>query len=319
MSASPPTSVAPLFAPLQVRGHALPNRIVMPPMVQLRNLAAPEGVEWYRERANGGPGLVIVEATAVNRFGDELTAVELGPLVEAIHGGRALAAIQLFPVTFRREVTPAELTRHEIDAVVEEYGRATEVCLAAGFDGVEPHGAHGFLLNQFFSPEQNQRGDEYGPSSLEDRMRLALRIVERLRPVCGDGGILLYRHTPVGPGYGVEDSLVLVRQLVAAGVDILDISPSTDQEPADLAAPFADLGVPVIAVGHLDEVDRALEVLARGRAHLCAVGRGLIADPEWTRKVREGRLDDIVVCERCDEGCFGNLRRGEWVECVHGR
>jgi len=315
--AAPDAAIAPLFAPLAVGGHILPNRVVMPPMVQLRDLAAPEGVEWYRERAAGGPGLVIVEATSINRFGTELTAASLTPLVEAIHGGGALAAIQLFPVTFGREIDPAGLAREEIDTIVEEYGRATEICLAAGFDGVEPHGAHGYVLNQFFSPEQNQRDDEYGAASLEDRMRLALRVVEKLRPICGERGLILYRHTPVGPGYGLEDSLALARQLVDAGVDILDISPSTDETPGDLAARFTDLGASVIAVGKLDEVDDALEVLAQGRADLCAVGRALIADPEWPNKIREGRRDDIVQCERCNEGCFGNLRRGEWVECVH--
>lgn len=315
--AAPAATTAPLFAPLAVGGLTLPNRIVMPPMVQLRGLAAPEGVEWYREHAAGGPGLVIVEATAVNRFGTELTAGNLAPLVEAIHQGGALAAIQLFPVTFRREVDPAGLTREEIDSIVEEYGRAAEICLAAGFDGVEPHGAHGYVLNQFFSPEQNRRDDEYGAASLEDRMRLSLRIVEKLRPICGEPGLILYRHTPVGPGYGLADSLVLARRLVGAGVDILDISPSTEDDPGDLAAPFTGLGAPVIAVGKLDEVDDALEVLARGRADLCAVGRALIADPEWPNKIREGRRGDIVQCERCNEGCFGNLRRDEWVECVH--
>jgi len=314
--ASPAPAVEPLFEPLVVRGSHLPNRVVMPPMVQLRSLTSPEGVEWYRERASGGVGLAIVEATAVNRFGSELTAATLGPLVTAIHDGGALAAIQLFPVTFRRQVRPAELSQRDLDTMVDEYARAVEVCLAAGFDGVEPHGAHGFVLNQFFSPVQNERADEYGSASLDDRMRLARRIVDRLRPICGDDGLLLYRHTPVGPGYGLDDSLCLARHLVAGGVDILDISPSSERQSGDLAAPFTDLGVPVIAVGHLDDVDRALEVLSRGRADLCAVGRGLIADPEWPRKVRERRLDDIVVCQRCDEGCFGNLRRDEWVQCV---
>ncbi|MFH1568926.1 MAG: hypothetical protein ABIL09_13090, partial [Gemmatimonadota bacterium] len=74
-----------------------------------------------------------------------------------------------------------------------------------------------------------------------------------------------------------------------------------------------------VAVGQLDDVERCLEVLQGGRADLCAIGRGLIADPDWPEKVRSGRFDEIVACERCDEGCFGNLRRNEWVECVQRR
>ena len=145
---------------------------------------------------------------------------------------------------------------------------------------------------------------------------MALRIVETVRPVCGDEMILLYRHTPVGMGYGVEESLILAKELVRAGVDILDISPASFERPGDRAAPFKKLGVPVIAVNELDEVDRALEVLNEARADLVAIGRGLIADPEWAIKVREGRLDEIVKCLRCDEGCFANLRAGVPVACV---
>ena len=308
--------IRPLFEPLQVRDHTIANRIVMPPMVQLRDLTTDEGIEWYGEHSRGGPGLVIVEATAVNRFGSELTATNLRPLVASIHDGGALAAIQLFPVAFRREVMPAELTRGEIDDMVDEYCVATEVCLEAGFDGVEPHGAHDYALNRFFSPERNRRTDEYGPGSLENRMRLALRIVEAIRPLCDPAGLVLYRHTPTGPGYGMEDSLNLAGELVRAGVDVLDISPSSDRIAGDLAAPFRRFGVPVIAVGHLDEVETALDILAQERGDLCAIGRGLIADPEWPCKVRENRRDDIIVCERCDEGCFGNLHRGVVVECI---
>ena len=148
-------------------------------------------------------------------------------------------------------------------------------------------------------------------------MRLALRIVETVRPICDDEEmLLLYRHTPVGQGYGIEESLVLAEGLVEGGVDILDISPASDEKPADRAAPFKKLGVPVIGVNELDELDRALEAIDQDRLDLVAVGRGLIADPEWPLKVREGRFDDIVGCIRCDEGCFGNLKEGIPVECT---
>ena len=313
--------VSPLFQPLEVRRKVFRNRVVMPPMVQLRPITRPAGIEWYRERAAGGVGLVIVEATAVNRFGSELTPDTLRPLVDAVHAEGAHIAIQLFPVTFdfpRTEPlpTPDDVTEDQIAGIVDEYRQATEICAAAGFDGVEPHGAHNYLINQFFSPVQNTRTDRYG-GTMEARERIALEIVTAILPTVRDAGmLLLYRHTPVGKGYGIEESVRFLRNLVNAGVDILDISPASDQAPGDRAAPFTGLGVPVIAVNELDEVDRALEVLNQGRADLIAVGRGLITDPNWPERVRTGRFDDIRRCERCDEGCFGNLKLGIPVECV---
>lgn len=313
--------ISPLFQPLEVRGKVLGNRIVMPPMVQLRNIVTPEGIEWYRERAAGGVALVIVEATAINRFGTELTADNLRVLVDAIHQGGALAAIQLFPVTFDFPRTepfpaPAEFAVEEIATIVDDYRRATEICAEAGFDGVEPHGAHNYPINQFFSPVQNTRTDGYGGSQAA-RERFALEIVKAVRPVIRQAGmVLLYRHTPIGEGYGLAESVTFATRLVEAGVDVLDISPASGEAPGDRAAPFAKLGVPVIAVNELDEIDRATEVLNEGRAHLVAIGRGLIADPQWPTKVREGRHDDIVTCERCDVGCFGHLKKGVPVECV---
>jgi len=308
--------VSPLFEPLVVKGHTIPNRIVMPPMVGNRHIASDDGVQWYAEHAAGGVGLVIVEATAVNRFGDELTAENLKRLTDAIHEGGALAAIQLFPVTFGSARVPADLSPAEIEEVIGMYCDASKTCAEGGFDGVEPHGAHGFLLNQFFSPSNNDRTDNFG-GSLENRMRMGLEVVRASREGLGAEKLLLYRHTPVQDGgYSLVESLAFAEELVPGGVDVLDISPASDQAPADRAAPFTKLGVPVIGVNHLDEVERALEALNEGRADLIAVGRGLIADPRWPQKVREGRHDEIVGCVRCDEMCFGNLRQGLPIECT---
>jgi len=309
--------VAPLFQPLVVKGHTLRNRLVMPPMVTNRFIGGPDGIAWYREHA-AGVGLVIVEATSVNRFGRDLDRENLAALAAAIHDAGALAAIQLFPVDFGADMKPAGLAVEAIHGIVAKYRVAARLCADAGFDGVEPHGAHGFVLNQFFSPLENRRTDDYGgpPAS---RARLGLEIVQAAREGLGPDRLLLYRHTPVGEGYALDDSLAFAAALVPAGVDILDISPASDQLPADRAAPFRRFGVPVIAVNLMDEVERALAALREQRADLIAIGRGLIADPQWPQKVRAGRLDDIVRCIRCDRGCFGNLDQGRPIACTQRR
>jgi NADPH2 dehydrogenase len=306
-----------LFQPLSVGSKTLPNRIVMPPMVVNRGITTQAACEWYGRHARAGAGLVIVEATDVTGFAGRYRAADLAPLAEAIHQGGALAALQLFPGVRGQTTAPADLDRGQIEELVQGYAAAAAICAEAGFDGVEIHGAHGFLLNQFFSAEQNARQDAFG-GTLAGRMALGVRVTRAVREALPAETLLLYRHTPVGPGYTLEESIELGRELVDAGVQILDLSPSSIEAPGDRAAPFRALGVPLITVNDLDLVERALEVLRQSRADLVAVGRGLIADPEWPAKVREGRLDEIVRCIKCD-GCFDDLRAGRPVGCVQWR
>ncbi len=308
---------AELFSPLGIGRVELRNRVVAPPMVQVRSITSPEGIAWYRRLAAGGVGLVIVEATSIPRFGDDLTPDTLRGLVDAIHSKGAAAAIQLFPGVFGSPSGPDDLTVEQIDELVAQFGRAAEICLAAGFDGVEPHGAHNYPLHAFFMPEKDHRDDAYG-GSLDNRCRLAVRIVEAIRDSVGDKLLILYRHTPVGGGVTIEESLALADRLVAAGVDVMDISPAKGEKPASLAAPFkAKLTVPVIAVGGMQDPAAACEALREDRCDLVAVGRQLIGDAEWAEKVRTGRLDEIIQCDKCNEGCFGALRDRKPVECVH--
>ena len=303
-----------LFEPLVIQNKVMRNRIVMPPMVVNRGITSREGQEWYARRARGGAALIIIEASDVVRFGPEFTTQNLKPLVNAIHAESALAAIQLFPGVRGEKVQPAQLAVDDLTRLVQNYKLAAQICVEAGFDGLEPHGAHGFLLNQFFSPERNLRQDAYG-LTLSGRMRLALEIVAVVKPIAAQAGALvLYRHTPEGPGYGISESLALAQELVRSGVDILDISPASKTAPADLAAPFMQCGVPVIAVNAMHRLERALETLREKRASLVAVGKGLIADPDWPNKVKEGRFSEIVECLECDD-CWGYFDRGVPLEC----
>lgn len=304
-----------VFEPLTVGRTELRNRVVAPPMVQVRPITSHEGIAWYRGLAAGGAGLVIVEATGIPRFGDDLTAAVLEPLAAAIHDEGAAAAIQLFPLHFGESAEPDDLSPGQIREMAAGFARAAEVCKQAGFDGVEPHGAHGFLLNKFFMPDRNHREDEYG-GSFENRCRLGVEIVRAIRDRAGDALLILYRHTPKGKAYSLEDSLEFATRLVGAGTDILDISPARDEMSADLAAPFKrETHVPVIAVGGMECPDEAAGALNEGRCDLVALGRQLICDSQWPFKVRECCLDEIVWCTKCNV-CFDLLRARQPVECA---
>ena len=306
-----------LFSPFRVKSTTLRNRIVVPPMVTNRDIAGPDGIQWYARLAQGGAGLVIVEATSVDRFASGLSAGKLRKLVDAVHREGAAVAIQLFPVTFGSSIAPHDISQSDIEKITKGYAVAARECQKAGFDGVEPHGAHGFLLNQFFSPLRNLRQDDYG-GALTNRMRLGREIVQAIRSEVADQFLILYRHTPrEDGGYTIDDSIALAKALVDDGVDIMDISPASDKEPGDLAAPIKQaVGCPVIAVNDMDDPERAVVALQDDRADLIAIGRGLIADPEWPRKVSEGRLDEVVECRKCNEKCHGNLSRGLPIACV---
>jgi len=305
-----------LFEPLRIGRMQLRNRIVAPPMVQARPITSREGIGWYRRLAAGGVGLVIIEATGTPSFGKNLTVNTLTPLVKAIHAEGAAVAIQLFPIPFGTTADLNALTAAEIDDLAARYGPAAEICRDAGMEGVEPHGAHGFLLNQFFMPDRNKRTDAWGASP-ENRGRLGVEIVRNIRAAAGDALAIFYRHTPAGTAYSVDDSLKFARRLIDAGVGVLDISPSRDKEIADMAAPFKKLGVPVIAVNGMNDPDASADALRAAKCDLVAIARGLIADSQWPLKVRDGRLAEIVQCTECNDGCFGNLNKGKAVECVH--
>jgi len=305
-----------IFSPLELSGVTLRNRVVAPPMFQVRPVLSPEGLAWHRRLAAGGAGLVVVEGTSVRRLAHRWTPEHLRPLVETIHDEGAAAGIQLFGVVSDEPTDVNGPAAEQIETLIDDFARAAGVCRDAGFDAVEPHGAHGFLLNQFFMPDRNARDDEYG-GSLDNRCRLAVRIVERIRRLVGDSLVVALRHTPVGEAYSLDDSLVLVERLIAAGLDLLDVSPAKGEQVADLAAVFKRrFDVPVIAVGGMDDPDAAAEALRDERCDLVAVGRQLIADAHWPNKVRQGRLDEIVRCTKCDQACFGNIADGKPAECV---
>jgi 2,4-dienoyl-CoA reductase-like NADH-dependent reductase (Old Yellow Enzyme family) len=205
----------------------------------------------------------------------------------------------------------------------------------AGFDALDIHGAHHSLFMRLLSPLQNHRTDKYGGSP-ENRWRVQVETVKAIRAAAGEGFPILFRFsaTDFVPG-GVDLALTVgyARALEAAGVDCLDVSAGTSDSPPlsshpDAAQPmgcFADLAaairaaveVPVIAVGKIGTREVAESILREGKADLVALGRPLIADPDWPRKLAEGRDDEIVGCLWGNEDCLrDSIDRGLPIRCT---
>ena len=313
-----------LLDPLEVKGLTLKNRIVMPPMYT--GLATAEGavtdnlVEHYVRRSRA-LGLLIVEHSYVSLDG-RLSERQLGiyddrllsgleklssrihatgtPVVTQInHAGRSAS----MEITGMKPVAPSpsggalELRGEGVKALVEAFAVAADRAMRAGFDGVEVHGAHGFLLNQFISPLVNRRRDGYG-GSLENRMRFPLEVVERVKEKIG-GRLLLYRlgSDDLDPaGIKIEESKKIAAKLEEAGVDIIDVSgglcgsrPSQLQNRQGYFIPQAQqikkvVDTPVIGVGGITEPEYADTVIQEGKVDLVAVGRALLEDPDWATK-----------------------------------
>ncbi len=328
-----------LFEPMTIKGIQLRNRIVFAPVVTNFGLRNEQTKRYYAERARGGAGLIIVHGTPVDLFLKAGWVQQLKPLIDAVHGQGAKIAVQLWHGNDLRgeAVAPSAqgacraITREEIQTVVEKFAAAAGHCREAGFDGVEVHGAHGYFINQFFSPLTNQRNDDYG-GSLEKRLRLAMELVRAMRRAAGERFLLLYRHSAIDGepgGTTIEESARLAKALQIHWLDILDVSAGRGQKDnlsiPEASAPegtFAGLAgqiksavsIPVIAVGRVQRRAVADGILEEGKADLIALGRQLLADPLWPNKVGEGREGDVVLCTYCNF-CNREMHAGRPIAC----
>jgi NADPH2 dehydrogenase len=313
-----------LLDPLIIKGMTLRNRIVMPPMQSGR--ASFDGsvtnklINFYVRRSSE-VGLPIVEHAYVSPLG-KIGPKQLGiyndslipgfeKLATGLHSVGAPAIVQIShagavankKVIGATPVGPSErgktrmLEREELFAFADDYASAAERAVKAGFDGIELHGAHGYLLNQFFTPLLNKRNDEFG-GSLENRMRFPLIVVEKVRRSIGSR-LLLYRlgSDDLAPmGIRIEDSVEFALRLQKASIDILDVSGGMcGSEPKQLRQikgyfiPQAQkvkeaVQIPVIGVGGITEAQFANQLVNDGKVDLVAVGRALWHDSEWAQK-----------------------------------
>jgi NADPH2 dehydrogenase len=238
----------------------------------------------------------------LKKLSKSVHAVGTPVVIQINHAGSRTSkeVIGMKPVAPSSDESARELHIGEIEALVDAFAVAAGRAMKAGFDGVEVHGAHGFLLNQFFSPLANRRRDSYG-GSLENRMSFPLEVVERVKEKIG-GKFLLYRlgADDLDPeGTRIEDSQKFAVRLEETGVDIIDVSgglggsrPEQLQGRQGYFIPQAQkikkvVGVPVVGVGGITEPQFADKLIREGRVDLVAVGRELLKDPDWALEAIE--------------------------------
>ncbi|PAK50544.1 NADH:flavin oxidoreductase/NADH oxidase [Paenibacillus sp. 7541] len=329
-----------LFTPYTIKGLELKNRVVMPPMCQY-SVTNKDGIanDWhyvhYTSRAIGGAGLIIIEMTDVEPDG-RITDYDLGlwsdeqvpalaRIVDSIHAHGAKAAIQVAHAGRKAEdastpvapsaiafdensKTPRALTTEEVREMVEKFRRSVRRAVQAGFDAIELHGAHGYLIHQFHSPLTNQRTDEYG----QDLALFGKQIIKAAKEEMPADMPLIMRISAqeyVAGGYGIKESLALAKEYQQAGVDMFHVSAggegpiAAEGKPGTHVAyqvPLArqikeGLQVPVIAVGRLDEAGLANAVIGNRDADLVAVGRGMLRNPYWTLEAAAQLRKEIDV------------------------
>jgi NADPH2 dehydrogenase len=321
-----------LLSPLQAGSLVLANRLIMPPMATAK--AEPDGkvssatLDYYKEKSAGGYiSLIIIEHSFVEPRGkasdnqlsvaDDTVLAGLRELADVIHRNGSKTVMQInhagsatVPETIgtvpvgpsavknpRKGGIPHELTVKEIGDVVGAFQAAARRVKEAGFDGVEIHSAHGYFLNQFFSPLTNHRTDAYGGDVL-NRIRIHLQVIEAVRAAVGKDFPVLLRLGAsdfAEGGATVEDSQIAAREFEKAGVDVIDISggfsgytiPGHTEQGyfAPLSAAIKKVvSVPVILTGGITEVQAAERLLAEEKADLIGVGRAVLQDSAWAQR-----------------------------------
>ena len=337
-----------IFEPLTIKHMTLKNRIVMTPMGT--NYGEQNGemsflhINYYEQRAKGGTGLLIVENASVDspegsngttqlRIDHDSYIPRLFKLSETVHKHGACIAIQINHAgasaqSARTNMQPVSASNipskagGEILRIVKKYGEAAKRAQIAGFDAVEIHAGHSYLLSQFLSPITNKRTDEFGGSP-ENRARFAKMVIEEVRAQVGPFFPIFVRISAdefLEGGNTLEDTLDYL-QYFEKEVDVFDVSCGLNGSiQYQIDANYLEdgwrsymakavkerYGKICITMGNIRDPQVAEDILERGDADLIGMGRGLIADPEWVNKVSFGDEKEIRKCISCNIGCAGN-------------
>ncbi len=361
-------AVKKMFTPVKIGSMEVKNRFVMPAMGT--NLAEPDGsagprlVDYYLERAKGGFGLLIVECTAISKEGrslvnecgiwDDSLIESYRRLTDEVHHQGAKIAMQLRhcgretkpvytdngPVVAPSPVPcpvcqamPQELSTQEVYKMVQTFGDAALRAKKAGFDAVELHASHGYLIAQFLSGHANKRTDEFG-GTLHNRMRFLGLVLEDIAAKAGKDFPVIVRISGsemISGGRDIEETKAVCAFCQEKGAAAIHVSISTygslkycigsaylapGYETMAAAEIKKSVSLPVITVGRYTDPEIAEAVVGDASADLVAFGRQSIADPHFVEKIAQERYDDVIPCISCNQGCIMRIFADEPISCV---
>src|SRR5450830_232139 len=355
------TSYPHLLAPLDLGFTTLRNRVIMGSMhtgLEDRFYHYGKLAAFYRERARGGVGLIVTGGISPNRsgwllpFGGTLNfkgdVFNHRRVTSAVHeeGGKILMQIlhagrygyQPFVVSASEKKSPISpfkpraLSEAGIERTIADYARCARLARLAGYDGVEVMGSEGYLLNQFLCARTNRRDDQWG-GSIENRMRLPIEIVKRIRAAVGPDFIIMYRHSLldlVDGGNTWDDVVTVAKALQQAGVTIINtgygwhearVPTIVTSVPRGAFASVAgrlrrEVSIPVVASNRINMPHEAEEILQRGDADMVSMARPFLADSHFVVKAAEGRADEINTCIGCNQACLDHTFSNQRASCL---
>jgi len=332
-----------LFSDFSIKNHKINNRVVVPPMVcfgfALENgYVGEKNIFHYRELAQGGAGIVVTEATAVKKEGrlapnqlgiwDDSFIPGLSKIAATVKRSGALSILQIHhaglvapasvineplgPSPDEKKPHSRALTYTEIDEIRDAFIASALRAEKSGFDGIELHGAHGYLLNQFASSYFNKREDEYG-KDLHGRLKLATEIILGIKKVCRPGFIIGYRLGANSPTH--EEGVLIASYLEKTGIDLLSVSHggilvNLPRPPKDFNYNWIvycgivikrHVNLPVIVVNDIKTPERAAYLVENCLTDFVALGRPNLADPSWTNHVKNN--EPVNECQSCKPRC----------------
>lgn len=358
-----------IFTPFKIGNCEIPNRLVVPAMVANMcpdGTATEQYIKYHEEKAKGGWGLIITEDYRINenaagypavaalydesqipshkKFTDTIHQYGTKVFCQIYHAGRQAnhnvnGGVQPLssspvPCPWNKEV-PHELTVEEIHQLVKDFGKTALNAKKAGFDGIEIHAAHGYLIHEFLSPNCNHRIDEYG-GTYENRMRFLKEIMEEVRAQVGDDYPISVRFSAQENSEGGRrffESRQMIKDIEEMGADALHLSNGMYGVRSSLGIvasffqqhgwnmDFAEeakkiVNIPVITVGRIAEPAMAEDIIASGKADFVAMGRESLTDPHWPNKAKAGCNNDIRHCIGCLQGCTASTYQGVPLYCL---
>ncbi|WP_341212539.1 NADPH-dependent 2,4-dienoyl-CoA reductase [uncultured Limimaricola sp.] len=349
-----------LLSPITLGGLTLPNRVLMGSM----HTGLEETGDWdrvsafYAARARGGVGLMVTGGMAPNREGGvypgaaglftEADIANHARVTSAVHAAGGRIAMQILhagryayskhcvaPSAIRSPIsafTPTALDEDGIETQIADIATAAARSVEAGYDGVEVMGSEGYFLNQFLAPRTNRREDRWG-GSLENRMRLPVEVVARVRAALGPDKLLIYRISLldlVTEGQEWSEIVALAHAVTEAGADVLNtgigwhearvptIVTSVPRAAfAHLTAKLrAEVSAPVIASNRINTPEVAEDILSEGQADMISMARPFLADPDFVAKAARGEAEQIAPCIACNQACLDHTFSGKLSSCL---